>query len=404
MLDAGLVLYVALLVLWIWRWLTWWRDRGTRLVYLNYCFLLYFVTFVLLLHAVYIYAITALRKKGRAAWEDLPGWLRPFMLGAPVAACVVFLLCAAQTLQHVNEIRKDRAISKHDRAIQILALPAVYGVMAMTSLSRLYELTTSAHEAHSTSGVNSTFMKEQEELYMSRSETCFWVGDLYEAWALYQFAKLTLELIFASVNKMRRSPDAAQRENAGALIVAIGAVESLAWLGVILFLVVCVLQAGWSLYLLSFTAPISDWSEYNHGVAQFSAAGMVASAGAIYNVHVVESTFHVYFEDYRPLLKFITVKIIVSFAFFQKGTFSVLQAFKATLPDMMRKVTDHVPLLGQVLNFSEVQFQLFYDSLLLYECILICLLHWWGWSAYEDWYLDDDQDDEEAGERRPLLG
>eukprot|EP00418_Pyrodinium_bahamense_P096330 CAMPEP_0179026632 /NCGR_PEP_ID=MMETSP0796-20121207/8615_1 /TAXON_ID=73915 /ORGANISM="Pyrodinium bahamense, Strain pbaha01" /LENGTH=428 /DNA_ID=CAMNT_0020722719 /DNA_START=62 /DNA_END=1348 /DNA_ORIENTATION=+ len=419
MLDAGLTLYIGLLLIWLWRWLTWWKHRQTQLIYLNYAFLLYMLVLVLTLYAIILFVVAALEGAGKAVWPEMPGWLRPMAVGAPGASGLILLLCGAQMLQHVNEIRRDRAIVKHDRAVQIIALPAVYGAMAMNSLARIFQLT--AHQSialaevaadgtsagkNATTGVPAAADKAEakRELFLSKSETCFWVGDLYEAWALYQFAKLTLELIQASVSRMQRSGNAAERDKANALAVAHSAVEAIAWLGVSLFLVVCVLQAGWSCYLLTFTAPISDWGEYNSRVAQFTSAGMVASAGAIYNVHIVESTFHEYFEDYRPLLKFVTVKVIVSFAFFQKGAFSMLKVLQSTLPVTAQRLSNRAPLLGDILNFSEAEFQLFYDSLMLYECVLICLLHWWGWSAYEDWYLDESVRDEGEEEQRPLLG
>lgn len=397
MLDAGLVLYIGLLYIWFWRWLTWWKHRKSNWIYGNYVFILFALVTVLLVYALVLFIHAALKDTGKQAWDTLPAWLRPMMIGAPAAAVLVLLLCVTQSLQHVNEIRQDRAIVKHDRAVQIIILPAVYGVMAMNSLARLYQLVThdefdrnlgighggknaSSHAAASLlSSSNATAaLTAREELFLSKSETCFWVGDLYEAWALYQFAKLTLELIQASVTRMSRSENAAERDKAAALTVAHSAVESIAWLGVMLFFIVCVLQAGWSLYLLTWTHLNSedDWAGYMKRTSQFGAAGMVASAGAIYNVHIVESTFHSYFEGYRPLLKFITVKIIVSFAFFQKGIFSVLQAFQSTLPDAAQRLSNKVPLLGDILSFSEVEFGLFYDSLMLYECVLICLLHW----------------------------
>merc|ERR1712151_791137 len=80
---------------------------------------------------------------------------------------------------------------KHDRAVQIIALPAVYGTMAMSSLTQLYMLFTSTYDENL---AVTTSMEERERIYLSKCETCFWVGDLYEAWALYQFGKLTLEL------------------------------------------------------------------------------------------------------------------------------------------------------------------------------------------------------------------
>mmetsp|Transcript_98724 Transcript_98724/g.240147 ORF Transcript_98724/g.240147 Transcript_98724/m.240147 type:complete len:432 (-) Transcript_98724:70-1365(-) len=417
MMDAGLVLYVGLLLVWPLRWITWWKHRKTNWIYLNYAFILYTLVTVLLGYALYLFIRAAMTESGKASWAGLPGWLRPMMIGAPVSAVFVLVASGAQTIQHVNEIRQDRAIVKHDRAIQIVVLPAVYGAMAMNSFARLYQLITqdgTATEADVLAllqGSNATASNQAKlEMYLSKSETCFWVGDLYEAWALFQFAKLTLELIQASVARMQLSPNPSERDKAAALAVAHSAVEAIAWLGVMLFFLVCILQAGWSVYLLTFTGLSSDadWSQYSIRTGQFGAAGMVASAGAIYNVHIVESTFHHYFESYRPLLKFITVKIIVSFAFFQKGIFHVLKAFQSTLPGAARRVSNKVPLLGTILQFSEVEFQLFYDSLMLYECVLICFLHWWGWSAYEDWYLDETIRDEDevlgdAEEKRPLL-
>jgi len=369
------------------------------------------IVLVLTLHAIFVFAVAAVTKSGRASWADLPGWLRPFLLATPVAACAIFALCSTQTLQHVGEICKDRAIVKHDRAVQIIALPSVYGCVAMTSLARLYQLTSNQHKTSTAMSWNSSAFEDLEQRYIAKSETCFWVGDLYEAWALYQFAKLTLELIRASVERMRCSANPAQRDNAQALLVSHSAVENIAWLGVMLFLMVCVLQAGWSVYLLTFSEPTSDWSEYHGYVAQFRAAGAVASAGAIWNVHVVESTFNLYFEGYKPLLKFITVKIIVSLAFFQSAVFAVLKAVRQTLPSVAQQVTSNVPIIGQILDFNEVEFQLFYDGLMLYECVFIALLHWCGWSAFEDWYLHDTTGDQEAeqkaeggpGECKPLL-
>jgi len=402
LLDAGLVLYIGLLLLGIWRWLSGWRLCGTHLTYLNYCSLLYALLLVLLVYAVEAFISTALSDGGKAGWNDLPGWLRPIMLGAPAAAVLSVVLSAVQTFQHVKEIRADRAPLKHDRAVQIIALPAVYGVLALNSLARMYQLNSGDYREDLKIGAKARTAEDHQQLYISKSETCFWVGDLYEAWALFQFGKLTLELIRASLFKMQSSDQLDEREKAHALMTAHTAVESIAWLGISLFLIVCILQAGWSLYLLTFTGPFTDWATYNARAAQFGAAGMVASAGAIYNVHVVESTFHQYFEGYRPLLKFITVKIIVSFAFFQKGIFKVLKALSDTFPKFMQKIIHGCPLLGDILGFSEVRFQLFYDSLILYECILIALLHIWGWSAYEEWYLEE-KEVEDAGEQAPLL-
>jgi len=420
-------------VLFLWRQVSGWRCCGQGLRFFNYLFLLYLLLLVLLVYALYLFIYTALQPKGKAAWDTFPAWMRPFTLGAPPAACIVFMLSCGQTLQHVREIQQERAPMKHDRAVQIIALPAVYGVMAMSSLARMFQMSagyfdddfkhrplngsrsalgvngsSSVHSVNASSNALSQSAEDdRSQLFISKSETCFWVGDLYEAWALFQFGKLTLDLITISLWKQRASEVPERREPAQALLVAHTAVASIAWLGVALFLLVCIMQAGWSLYLLTFTGPFHDWSAYNVRVKQFGAAGMVASAGAMYNIHVVESTFHSYFEGYRPVLKFVTVKIIVSFAFFQKGLIWMLKGIGQTLPDFGQKVLNHIPLIGDLVQFSEEDFQVFYDSLILYECILISLMHIWAWSAYEDWYLEDCNDEAEEGaakgETQPLL-
>merc|ERR1719253_1230112 len=264
----------------------------------------------------------------------------------------------------------------------------------MSALTRMYQFKTSSFQDADVTGLSK---EEKLQLYLSKSETCFWVGDLYEAWALYQFGQLTMQLIMSSVRRMQHSEVREKREAAQALIQAHTAVESIAWLGITIFLLVCVVQAGWSCYLLTFTTPTSDFSEYNKRMGQFAAAGMVASAGAIYNVHVVESTFHQYLENYRPLLKFVTVKIIVSFAFFQKGAINMFSAFQETLPGMMQNVVKKVPMLGDIINMDEVDFNLFYPSLILLECILIAALHWPAWRASESWYADSDEVEDVSG-------
>jgi hypothetical protein len=395
-LDSGLVLYVGLIVLSVWRCLSGWRICGAWLGYANYCLLLYILLAVLIIYAIHIFAATAATTAtADLAWADLPAWLRPMIIGAPAAMCIVFMLNGIQTYQHVRQIFQGVGWKKHDRAVQIIALPAVYGTMAMSSLAQLYTFFNSKYDK---SAVSIESLEERERLYEVRSDTCFWVGDLYEAWALYQFGKLTLELIKESVWKKRHSPIAEVRETAGALVIAHGAIEKIALLGVSVFGVVCLLQAGTHLYTWLFSifsqAPkngLDQKMQENTSISSaFTAAGMVASGCAIYSIHTVESTFHAYLEAYRPILKFITVKIIVSLAFFQKGIFKLLHFVTAKSPKTMNKVISTAPFLGDILTFSDVEFDMFYDSLILYECVIIALLHVWGWSAHEEWYEEDE--------------
>jgi len=404
LVDAGLVLYVGLIILFTWRCAFGWRLCGRWLGFANYCVLLYALLLVLLIYAVFTYVMQGMTELGKAVWGDLVYWLRPIMLGAPVAACLTFVLCCIQTMQHVEEIRNGASTMKHDRAVLIVALPVVYGTMSMAGLMRLYVLISSP-------GASSLSDSDRrEQLALAKNQTCLWVGDLYEAWALYQFGKLTLELVAREVRKRAGVEVKDARTAAKVLVLSHTAIESLASLGVTMFLVVCVIQAGWSLYLLTVQ---TDWEAetYTSTMKYFGAAGMLASGGAIYNVHIVESVFS-FLTGYNPLLKFVTVKILVSFAFFQRGIFHCLQVLDTTLPEFMQKVTKKVPVIGDVLTFNPVQFELFYSSLILYECFTVALINLCAWSAFEFWYHEDadvEQEDDSSPdtaerEKLPLLG
>lgn len=398
------------------------------------------------------------------------------MIFAPIAPFVIFVLCAVQSAQHVNEIRRGAAAGKHDRSLQVIALPAVYGTCALCALAQLYELRAeqvglgpTLHNAtdHLTSptgnlmtsvgqaivgflgstpdvnglnvvplAVNVTALRlrylapklmnssalaltgavsmlsvgaslshrvldeNHEQLVLAQSESYYCVADLYEAWALYQFGQLALELVWDGLRKVQRrsvaNPD--RQHLVDNLLGASEAVERLANMGVYTMLVVSILQAGWSVIMLS---SVPDWAAYKTRSAQFAAAGMVASGAAIYNIHIVDVTFHHYLETYRPFLKFLSVKIIVSLAWFQHGFIWLLKNMKLMMTPGMQSFVDSIPVVGSVLTFSEVEFEMFYGSLMLYECVIIALLHWWAWGAHEPWYHGEEDHDSE--EKQGLL-
>lgn len=35
---------------------------------------------------------------------------------------------------------------------------------------------------------------------------------------------------------------------------------------------------------------------------------------------------------------------------------------------------------------TDAEFALFYASLLVYECLFVVCMHFWAWSAEEEWY------------------
>lgn len=408
MFDAGLVLYIGLLVLFIWRFLSGWRLCGAWLEYANYCMLLYGLLLFLNLWAIVSFLSLASKPEGKQVWETLPGVAHPLMMGAPVAALAVFAMAFLQTGQHVNEIRRGAGVLKHDRAVQIIALPAVFGCMAMNALANMYECAAKGDVEDSFKldvplGQNATAAGlNRKQFYLAQTETCYQVGDLYEAWALFQFCRMTMDILRSSLKKVSRESAAASssaelRQEAKGLLVAHTALEDIAYVGVMMFLVVCLSEAGWSLYLLTFTVTTDNWASYNGSMGRFQAAGLVSSMAAIYNVNKVEVHFHSYFQGYGPLLKFLTVKILLSLAYFQKGCIYVLQAINNSLPGLLQNAIQSMPVLRELVSMNQTEFYLLYSSVVLYECVIGVILHWFAWPADESFYDEAPLEEKEGG-------
>eukprot|EP00441_Pelagodinium_beii_P041769 CAMPEP_0197628944 /NCGR_PEP_ID=MMETSP1338-20131121/7019_1 /TAXON_ID=43686 ORGANISM="Pelagodinium beii, Strain RCC1491" /NCGR_SAMPLE_ID=MMETSP1338 /ASSEMBLY_ACC=CAM_ASM_000754 /LENGTH=371 /DNA_ID=CAMNT_0043199947 /DNA_START=104 /DNA_END=1216 /DNA_ORIENTATION=+ len=371
MLDAGLVLYLGLLILISWRWLSGWRLFGAWLEYANYCVLLYALLGVLNLWGMIAFYTLAMKEEGKTVWAASPNYVKTILLGAPPCALVTYICAFIQTGQHVNEIRRGAAVLKHDRAVQIIALPAVFGCMAMNSLAKMYQgaaqvdveqgfavvAMTQDHMSRSVNGTAVNGTADLSEFYLAQTETCFHVADVYEAWALFQFCKMTLEVLRSSLKNIgkseRTAENAEKQEVARGLLVAHSALESIAWVSVSTFLIVCLAQAGWSLYTLYLGGDPVDWTDYNSQMMIFQAAGFVSSGAAIWNVNVVEIQFHEYFEGYGPLLKFLTVKFLLSLAYFQSGAVWGIQALNAALPGVLRNIVNKVPFLADLVLWDD---------------------------------------------------
>eukprot|EP00928_Gymnodinium_smaydae_P077976 TRINITY_DN6154_c0_g3_i1.p1 TRINITY_DN6154_c0_g3~~TRINITY_DN6154_c0_g3_i1.p1 ORF type:complete len:457 (-),score=84.64 TRINITY_DN6154_c0_g3_i1:317-1687(-) len=443
MLDVGMFMYAGLLVLAMWRCVCFYRCCGCWLSFLNYTSLLYVMLVAFLAYSCqrfYTIVRDPLDPEFQSLWSI--EWLRTFVIVAPGAVCATVVMSWFQAEAHVFEIRKRVGADFHDRAVQIIALPAVFGVMVMAAMVPIVELATGnvdssvlmnpigadlqavfhdkmqsvisrlhgdvsdvpsgSHSASAAAGAalravtgagNQTAQlawRDLEQYSMWRYETCFYVADLFEAWALYQFGCLALDLIGASYKS-----SSASRE----LTASHSAVRSLSWLGTITFVLVCLAQTACSLWPY-----IGGAQEKQHMImAAFQVAGFFASSVAIYNVFVVERAFHDQLAPCSPVLKFLSVKILVSLAFFQRGILVLLQACNQMLPSVAQRIVRYVPLLGDLLNLSEVQMHLFYPALILFECLLAALMHLWAWTASEEWYAVSEDFYVEASETTALL-
>lgn len=396
LIDSALVLYLGLFVLFLWRQLCAWKCCGKWLEYANYCSLLLALVFVIFCYDAYYFYMTTTTTDGKATWESMPGWLRPWVLVAPGICLLTFVGSAVQTWQHVEQIRNESAVDRHDKAVQIIMLPAVYSVMGMGALTRVYTFLGSESDPYAPAN--------QEDLHraLARGETCFWVGDLYESWALYQFGLLTLDVLKSNFKfESQCGKTESERAAALALLGATPAVESLVWLGILSFVVCCVAQAGWALWLLTFDSHETS-REFDDSMSQFTMAGFLASCSAIYNVFIVETSYSRYLDSFYPIWKFFTVKILVTFAWVQKTVFKVLMNVNTMLPPHAKKFCDGIPILGQIMSFPKAQFELFYGCLIMTECLLVCICHYWAWNSSEEWYDTAAlPEDDEKGNHSP---
>jgi len=58
----------------------------------------------------------------------------------------------------------------------------------------------------------------------------------------------------------------------------------------------------------------------------------------------------------------------------------------ATVPGNVQGAFRDIPILGTFMTLSTVQFDLVYAALIIYESLIVTCLHWWAWSAKEEWY------------------
>lgn len=244
---------------------------------------------------------------------------------------------------------------QRDETMTVLALPAVYCLMAFKALCHMWQIVVN----YSMGIHNNTSFARRVQFYLGMYDSNFMVADVYEALALLIFAKLTLEIITRKVqehaNSVARSSEEAHVQDEVLHIMTKQTVS-----GITLFCVACGVQAFYNLSVTSleyFNHPIAFLSSpemKNKAHYFFLGVGCVASAVAIQNILTVEHAFgEKFLSMFSPSKKFWSAKVLVSLAF--------MQTCLLFLPPFS--------------NWSETKQNIFYSSLICIECFFISLFH-----------------------------
>lgn len=358
----------------------------------------------------------------------MPAWLRFFAALAPVFICITYLVTAVHFYLHFpaqrgfdDHLRWYPSFS-HDLALQVAALPLVYGVFSLDVVRTSVALMTGELFVNHPEGeeFEVVFKKAAEHLEESY-ETDFELADLYEAWALFCFAALcfirvgrqiqletpTVKYIIQTVKShfaTTSGDDSRESRLMNDLIILDNPQELLfeplqqtSNIGVRVFVYTYAFK---SLYLLGLMivaeAPFNKQLCGADGLMPsvctlknyLDGAALLASSLAIYNIIVFEEKLKKFLgrDRFRPFLKFLGVKILVSFAFFQDfGLRLIMQRFW---------------------NLAEPQTRLCYACLMCFEvCPLSVLVLIAWWPERGDWYAGDCRQVVSAtGEQSERLG
>ncbi|CAE7871403.1 unnamed protein product, partial [Symbiodinium microadriaticum] len=90
----------------------------------------------------------------------------------------------------------EHTFEMHDRALRIILLPLFYGTMSFQGVIRMWGI------AINNSGDAHHFPNyELRKRFLQDSyDACFWLGDMYESYALFVFGLLVLEYLRQRMN------------------------------------------------------------------------------------------------------------------------------------------------------------------------------------------------------------
>lgn len=333
--------------------------------------------------------------KEEADLRDYP-FLRFFSMLSPLWVLSTFVVCAWHTTKHVQKVAEKKKKGSyglvdspmHDLTIFILALPLVYGLMSFKSVIRCWQISIN-HVGSKGVSIFEGFLDRRnflDEMY----EANFMVGDIYETLGLIAFGHIISTVLKQNIKKADANHGRETSEVTDHLVVGMG---KLTVSGVQLFCTSCMLQGVYTLVVtyIGFEHPgfmpnIFSMHVSNPGLLQtplmeakvkniFLGFGFAASWAAIGNIMTVEQDFHHFLDNeeegfrFNPSAKFWGTKLLVTLAFLQSMLLMVIPPFS---------------------HWKPLYVNLFYSTVLCFECFIIAIMHVYAWNSDEEWYRDDE--------------
>eukprot|EP00929_Paragymnodinium_shiwhaense_P009740 TRINITY_DN11402_c0_g1_i2.p1 TRINITY_DN11402_c0_g1~~TRINITY_DN11402_c0_g1_i2.p1 ORF type:complete len:635 (+),score=124.05 TRINITY_DN11402_c0_g1_i2:82-1986(+) len=360
-----------------------------------------------------------------ASWLRLLALMCPVFVGGSLVVTMFHLALHLPRRLHDENIRWYPSYS-HDLAMFVVLLPLVYGLFALDNVILVLRQTTGdAWLEFTRSGrhqnATETDWESMDELYETMYHANFEMADLYEAWALYCFAQLCFMRVSRQIHKevptvqylirmvkehlSQVGGDDGDEQILDELTLLNNPKEFLyeplkttSSMGVMVFVYTYAVKSFFliTLTILKMPAPFGLGVQVcgEGGIAPVvcgmrsyvDGAAFLASSLAIYNLIVLEHRLRDILErdQFKPFEKFLSVKIMVSIAFFQ---------------DIFLKIISSWLYKGK---FSHVQLNLCYSCLICAELLLIVALVFFAWKPRPgDWY-NCDQAASECVEDAPL--
>jgi len=283
----------------------------------------------------------------------------------------------------------------HDLAMQVVAMPEVYGVLALDSVMVMMQLVTGQAFSTVTAPGHAAHAMARRVTHMSLMtyHSNMEVADLYEAWALRHFGRLCLMRIG---RRIRREVPLLQRmiERDRKELVPGGAtelevlenpeaclfkpLEATTGMGLKVFVYTYGIKSTYILLLtiLSGEPFLIDLTKVFPAAGSLvpcvQGAAFLASTIAIYNLVVLEHSFKHLLKTagFTPILKFWGVKALVSITFIQRLLMDIV--------------------MSKLLNYTNEQIDLCYACAICLQVLPLSLLTAWAWRPRcGDWYGDD---------------